>query len=172
MTMKLISSATASGSSAVIDITSIQQTFTYLYLVYSLRAGTPNVNHALFLNFNDTGTGYTGRVLYGTGSSAASFTRTTSEFLLSTGSNATANTFSSGFASIPNYAGSANKLTIFNNVTENNATASEQNIAAALWSNTAAITKITFFTGSANFAAGSTVSLYGIQRGSGGATVS
>lgn len=169
-TKQLIATVTSSGSAATIELTSIPQTYTDLYAVYSLRAGTSNLVQATYFIFNDDGTGYTGRIMYGSGSSSASFSRTSSEFALSTGANATSDTFSSGSAYIPNYAGSAVKSVSFDNATENNATSAEINITAATWK-TAPITKITLYTGSANFAAGSTVSLYGITKGSGGATV-
>jgi hypothetical protein len=53
-------------------------------------------------------------------------------------------------------------------VSENNATAAFQRIIAGLNNSTAAITSINFFPSSGNFVAGSTISLYGITKGSDG----
>jgi hypothetical protein len=84
------------------------------------------------------------------------------------GADSTSNTFASSSLYIPNYAGSNQKSSSLDDVAENNATASIQEIVAQLWADTAAITSITLTANSGNFVVGSTVSLYGILKGSDG----
>jgi hypothetical protein len=90
------------------------------------------------------------------------------------GTDTTSNTFSSTQVYIPNYAGSTNKSVSIDHVTENNATnAYFSGIVAGLWSNTAAITSVKILDqDGGSLVAGSTASIYGILKGSGGATVS
>ena len=82
-------------------------------------------------------------------------------------SPSTANTFTNNQIYIPNYAGSTNKSVSIESVVENNSSDNMMNILAGLWSNTAAITTITFLP-DANWVAGSTISLYGILKGTDG----
>jgi hypothetical protein len=122
------------------------------------------------------------RILWGTGSSAITATYTAFTYniwqtLAKSGS--TSNTFGNSSIYIPNYTGSTAKSVSIDSVGENNGTASEQIISAALWNNTAAITSITLtslddnLNPSGNFAQYSSVSLYGILKGtSNGVTVS
>lgn len=170
MTMQLISTVTVgSGGAAAIDFTSIPQTGTDLLIVYSIRASNPSVDITLQMTFNSTTTGFTNRELFGNGSSASSQSGT--RYVVAVNGNwATSNTFGNGQVYIPNYAGSTNKSFSVDSVVENNATAGKQNLFAGLWSNTAAITAVTF-TGD-TFLQYSTASLYTITKGSGGATVS
>jgi hypothetical protein len=173
MSMTLVSTVTVgSGGVSGITFSSIPSSFTDLYVVTSTRDTFNNgqtwVN--VGLTFNGVGTGYTSRTLYGDGSSAASLSESSITFRHE-GAGQTANTFSSTQFYIPNYAGSTNKSLSIDAVTENNNTTSWQGITAALFSNTAAITSMTF-TPNTLFAQFSTAYLYGITRGSGGATVS
>jgi hypothetical protein len=178
--MKLIESKTLGTAQASIEFTSIPQTFTDLVLVVSGRSDRNTGGWCyVHLQFNDTTSGYTTRSLLGTGSSVSSYDQSG----LSTGGSAivfggvaqannTSNTFGNTSAYIPNYTGSTNKSLSGDGVGENNATDSPQQITAGLWSNTAAITKITikpwqspdFF----NWVSGTTVSLYGVLKGSDG----
>jgi hypothetical protein len=82
----------------------------------------------------------------------------------------TASTFGNLSIYIPNYAGSADKNFSVDTVSENNATTAYTQIFTGVWANTAAITQITLSL--ANFAQYSNAYLYGILKGSGGATVS
>jgi len=75
----------------------------------------------------------------------------------------TASTFGNGQVYIPNYAGSNNKSTSADTVSEDNATLAYSALTAGLWSNTAAITSITI-AAVTNFAQYSTAYLYGISN--------
>jgi hypothetical protein len=165
--MKLIESKTLGTAQASIEFTSIPQTFTDLIVLFGIRSGAGVID--LKLEFNGVTTGYTQRRIYGTGAVAVSDTGNTTYGGISNEAGTTANTFSNTSIYIPNYAGSTNKSFSVDTVSENNAATAYQAIAAVLWSNTAAITslKIEAFSVS-NFAVGSTVSLYGVLKGSDG----
>jgi hypothetical protein len=168
-TYTLISSVTVGSSgAATIDFTSIPSTYTDLLVKVSLRSNNAANTDTLFCNFNgNTSTNFTSRRLSGQGTTAsgATFTGNTEMHLFSTvvGANATASTFSNSDIYIPNYAGSANKSASYDGVTENNATNALAALLAGLWSNTAAINRVTLScTGS--FVQYSTAYLYGIKN--------
>jgi hypothetical protein len=168
--MKLIESKTLGTAAASIEFTSIPQDATDLVAVVSLRADVASNEARMRIN-SDTGSNYTERRLGGSGSgSGASSTLTTTYFraFASNPSDYTSNTFSNGQFYIPNYTGSTQKSISLDSVTENNSTEALQNIAAGLWTGTAAITTLLFFPSSGNFVAGSTISLYKITKGSDG----
>ena len=172
--MQLIQTVTVgSGGAASIDFTSIPATFTDLYLVVSARTSYGSGTDAMLISFNSNTTGFSARLLYGTGSSAASTTiaRYVGEIVPGT---YTANTFGNMSIYVPNYTSASDKTYSADVVTENNATGAFQVITAGLWSNSAAITSISFTTTSAvNFSQYTSASLYGILKGSsGGVTVS
>jgi hypothetical protein len=175
--MKLIESKTLVSAQASIEFTSIPQDFTDLLISYSVRGDNANFQ-GLQIYFNGANSNLTSRYLLGTGSSAASGTLSYGFAGSISGTGSTSNTFGNGTLYIPNYTGSTNKSFSVDNVTENNATTSYQDIVAGLWSQTAAITSFTLLGrtdggGSNNLITGSTVSLYGILKGSsGGVTTS
>ncbi len=172
--MQLIGTFTAgSGGVAGFTFSNIPQNFTDLLLIASVRIGTTTGSTwgdaAIF--FNDIQTGYSGKFLYGQGSSAASTTEAGSSYVVvrCQSNDGTANVFSNTTVHIPNYSSSLIKTISYDTVTENNATSSLQSIHSSRWNNTAAITSLSFTT--STFVQNSTVSLYGITKGSGGATV-
>lgn len=169
-TMTLISTVTVgSGGATGINFGSIPGSFTDLLVKISSREAS-TANFAVSFGFNTTALNQTSRFLQGTGSSVSSSSTTDVTFLLA-GNSATSNTFGSAEIYIPNYAGSTFKSLSIDSVSENNATLSFQRLTAGLWSNTAAITSINLGAGTL-FAEYSSASLYGILKGSGGATVS
>jgi len=174
MTMTLIETKTLGSTQASLVFSSIPQTFTDLLVVISARSTrTGTFGDDLTVVVNSITSGYSGRGLEGNGSTTATFTDDGAgnkfRFLcVITAAGATADTFSSNTIYIPNYAGSTNKSFSFDNVTENNATSSFQRICAGLLSNTAAITQLTFDPDNGDLVAGSTISLYGITKGSDG----
>lgn len=166
--MKLISAVSVgAGGAATITFSSVPGNYTDLILYVSARATstTPDIT----LNFNGSSSSFTGRYQQGNGSSSSSTTSTTliGRAPISTDTSAT---FGNLRLFIPNYAGSTNKSFSVETVTEHNNTTAYQQTFAGLWSNTAAITSITL--NLANFAQYSTAYLYGVLKGSGGATVS
>jgi hypothetical protein len=167
--MELITSVTVgSGGAASVTLPAtgtIPATYTDLKIVASIRAtsgGTINGQ----LRFNSSTSGYSERLLYGDGSSAASANASTTSIqwaTLGNGATSTASTFSNNEIYIPNYTSANFKSVSTESVTENNATAADIYVDAGLWSNTAAITTIELIASSSSFAEGSTFYLYGIS---------
>ena len=160
-THKLIQTLTAGvGGVASFDFTSIPQTYTDLKLVCSLR----NTIDAVIgtIQFNGLSTNLSSRLLLGSGSAASSTNQASIiQFYGANATSYTASVFGNTEIYIPNYAGSTNKSVSIDSVTENNATASFQNMTAGLWSATSAITQITILVAAAQY---SSASLYGIKN--------
>lgn len=173
--MELISTTTVGvGGASSITFSSIPATYTDLVLVYSLRSGYASEIAGLAIGFNsDSTTGnYTWRTLYGYGTGAGSTTSSFNKIGNMVGANATANTFSNGAITIPNYANSSTKIATNDDVTENNGTVAYQDLIALQWNNTAIVNSITLLGyNSDTIQQYSTASLYGILKGSGGASV-
>ena len=168
-TMTLIGLVTVgSGGAATIDFTSIPSIYTDLCLkisyreVYASTFLTPNI----YLNGVNTGTSYFGCRLEGNGTSTGSGYYTSGAKATAENINAslsTASVFTSAEIYIPNYAGSNNKSWSMDIVTEANAILSYADLHASLWSNTAAINRVTLEAPSM-FAQYSTAYLYGISN--------
>jgi hypothetical protein len=167
--MKLIETKTLGTAAASIEFTSIPQTFTDLLVICSLRAS--NAVFARNITFFVNGVEQSGaRVLRATGSLTRSDT-TVPLINGAVGSSATANTFSSNQIYFPEYSGTSRKKTYsVDTVTENNAIEAHQVIAAGLYDSTNAITSLTFTNTGNTILADSTISLYGITKGSDGIT--
>jgi len=174
VSMTLISTVTVgSGGAATIDFTSIPQTYTDLQILLSARSATTSEDDIRCRFNGDTASNYPFRSLYGTGASAGSGSGTLNFLYMgvTNSSTMTANTFSNHSLYIPNYTGSTSKSASSDSVDENNATGATQLLIASRWTGTAAITSITLSGASGNLAQYSTASLFGILKGSGGATV-
>ena len=177
MTMRLISTITVgSGGASNIEFTAIPQTYTDLLLVLSLRASGAGFLVATNLYLNGVTTGYSSRFLFANGPTGTSVVGTLSgtnaDLLYSNKDSSTSNNFSNFSAYIPNYAGSSNKSYFIDGVTENmSLTTGEylQIISSVTLANTAAVTSITITnTTGITHLENSTVSLYGITKGSDG----
>lgn len=171
-TYKLIASYTVgAGGAASIDFTSIPATYTDLVVKLCTRGtDVSSVQYNVNLTFNGSSSGYSGKLLYGQGSGTPSSANGAStsinmSFYHPSGAS-TASTFGNAELYIPNYAGSNNKSVSSDFVTENNATANFMGLTAGLWSNSAAINRVTFTAQSPNdiFAQYSTAYLYGISN--------
>jgi hypothetical protein len=165
--MQVIQHQELASSQASITFSSIPQTFTDLYVVLSIR-NTSSQNYYT-LQFNGSSSNFSMRILYGTGSTSASTTSPADYAGELTYSSQTANTFANNSIYIPNYTSANNKSYSMDSVQETNGSAANQVIGAGLWSNTAAITSITFNV-SGSFAQYSSATLYGITKGSDGVT--
>lgn len=159
-----VSSATA----ASIDFANIPGTYTDLAVLFSGRTDQANVYGTMTMRLNASTSSYSGLELVGTGSTVENTSRNTFQsgmYILNTcGDSSTASTFGSHFIYIPNFAGSNNKPVVIDAVTENNATEAYAGVLAGLWSNTAAITQITFYANTGNnFKQYTTATLYGIK---------
>jgi hypothetical protein len=166
--MQLISSVSVGvGGAATIDLTSIPGTYTDLVLMLSARATSTTAT--ITVAFNGSSASFTNLYLQGNGSGVTSTTGTTLVGNASISTD-TASTFGNLSIYIPNYAGSADKNFSVDTVSENNSGTAFTQIFTGVWANTAAITQVTLSL--ANFAQHSNAYLYGILKGSGGATVS
>jgi hypothetical protein len=176
---ELISSVTVGSTASTIVFTSIPQTYTDLQVVISARANAAATTTVLrFLINNDDGSGslYTAKALTGTGSAANSLgssgAQGFAEVYAMSGNNTAANTFANISIYIPNYTNATNKSFSVDGVSEDNASASYQTIFGGARSSTEAVSKLTFYFAGFNTALQySSASLYGWNKGSGGATV-
>jgi len=164
-----ISTLTAgSGGVSSFDFTSIPQTYTDLKLVMSTRTNLTATRDDFQVTFNGVTSAYSRRRILGydagtiasdQASSQASFTPNTSD------NGATASVFGSLEIYIPNYTSANYKSFGTEETSENNSSANYiLAIQAGLWSNTAAITRITATPYSSRvFVQYSTATLYGIK---------
>ena len=169
-TMKLIAKQTLTGNATVITFSNIPSTgYSDLMLVHSARlTETLSVAWA-FVAINPNGSSANGSSieLFGTGSSAGSGTGSRVHGGFATPNNNTAATFGSSEIYIPNYAGSTNKSFSTTGLSENNAASTLIDVAASLWSSTAAITSLSLVVvqdSATIFASGSSFFLYGITK--------
>jgi len=175
-TMTLIGTYTvgSGGTTSTISFASIPSTYTDLCLLYSFRTGFSANTQNIYVVVNTSAGSITARQLWGNGQTAYSTSYGTSDVGQAVGNNATSSTFSNGSFYFSNYAGSSNKAFSGDVLTENNATgvSVSHNITSGLVSNTAAITELGLWAGGQTLQQYSSMSLYGITKGSGGATVS
>ena len=168
-TFELIASSTVgAGGTSAIDFTSIPSTYTDLCVVYSLRSDRAgqSITDTLMQFNGDTGSNYSSRRLYGSGTAAASDNFGTLAYVgYAPASTATANTFGNSQVYIPNYAGSTTKSYSCDATQENNTTAAYQFLIAGLWNNTAAINRVRIFDANGtNYVQYSTAYLYGVKN--------
>jgi hypothetical protein len=165
--MKIIQRIELTGSQALIELTSIPQTFTDLVLLFSGRSARSADFEEYRIYFNGVNTNLSTRYLEGNGGSASTSTTANGFIGIGNSSTSTANTFGSTYVYIPNYAGSTAKDYLADNISETNGTTGYQEIVAGLWNQTAAITSITLTNGTgSNWLAGTSATLYGITKGS------
>jgi hypothetical protein len=162
---KIASASLSGGSSASIDFDNIPATYDDIAVLISTRDASTNGAPAVNMEINGVTTNRSSRRLLGNGSAASSDSRTDAYVYSNAGADYTASTFASAFIYLPNYAGSTNKSFSVDGVSENNATSANAIFLAGLWSSSAAITRLTFKSGSGtNLAQYSTAVLYGIKK--------
>ena len=155
------------GASSVTFNNIPQSGYTDLKIVASARTnrGTYGTD-AIWIKLNGSSTGYSGKQLYGFGTTITSNSTTNplENYAGATDAINTANTFSNIEWYIPNYTSSNYKSVSSDGSAEDNSSANNMNtLAASLWSNTAAITSATLIPGYGTaFAQYSTFSLYGL----------
>lgn len=152
----------AAGASSV-TFNSIPQTgYTDLVIKVSARTSYAQVYDWANIRFNGSTTGFTGRIIYGNGTTAASVSAANGPII--NGNTATASTFSNSEVYIPNYASANYKSLSSDGTNETNGTTAYVSLNADLWSNTAAITSVNITPNSGNsFLQHSTFSLYGVS---------
>lgn len=168
MAVKLIQTTTVgAGGAASITFSSIPGSYTDLLVVLTARATstTPNIT----LNLNGSSSNFTTRYIQSGAGSTSSSTNTTFIGYASVSTD-TASSFNQLRLYVTNYAGSTNKNFSASSTTESNGSIGYQHRVSGIWADTSAITSLTL--NLANFSQYSVASLYGITKGSGGATVS
>ena len=170
-----------SGGVSSMTFSSIPDTFTDLYVLMSLRDDSGFQEGIVGYRYNGSTSGYSGRTLWGSGSTQNTFALSTNTSSAAGGTwgrtsnlninytGTTANTFASNSLYIPNYRSNVAKSASLDGVTENNATEAWQSINALLWSGTDPITSISFAPiEGTGFVEYSTFTLFGILAGSDG----
>ena len=141
----LIASYTVgSGGTGTISFTSIPQTYTDLKLSVSARGNNADIYDVMAIKFNGSSTGYSGKYIQATGTSASSGNQSPGTYveLLCAGATTTANILGNTDIYIPNYTSSNPKSLEADNVVETNAATIYSRVYAGLWSGTSAITSI------------------------------
>jgi hypothetical protein len=170
MTMQVIQRQELGATASAITFTSIPQTYTDLYVLVSVRS-TAGSDDGLFFKFNNTTANTSWRNLlgYGTGTAA----QTGSGWLAGGGVlTGTASTFTNVGIYIANYASSNAKTAITDSVSPTESSTGYQFLVSNLWNDTTAINRIDFYLQTASLTQYSSVTLYGITKGSNGVVVS
>jgi hypothetical protein len=169
--MKLIEAKTVTGSStAIVEFTSIPQTYTDLYITTSGRTNESFDDNWVKMTFNNTGgTSNNSVTIRGNGTNVAFGTRLTSDFMHGVdvpAATATANFFNNASVYIPNYTSAYNKSASLDSATQTDGTYCYLALTGTLLTNTAAISSVKFetFTGGSVFVANTTFYLYGISN--------
>jgi len=154
-----------SGGAANIEFTSIPATYTDLVMFLSARTDRANYQDYIKLFFNNSTTSRTNITLFANNNTVSSESNSDMRLGRADAASSTASTFGNCVLYIPNYAGSTNKSSSSDGVTETNGTQAALAFDANLWSNTSAITSVKVEPGDGtNFVQYSTAYLYGISN--------
>ena len=170
-TYNLISSNVLASSAASVTFSAIPATYTDLVLRISARSSASATNAVLLMQFNSITSGYSETNLYANSANSPGSTQGSSlstiglsGYFIITANTATASIFSNVEYYIPSYTVSQNKSVSGMTTPENNATPFAPRLMAALMSNTATISGVTFTLYDGNFMSGSSFYLYGISN--------
>jgi hypothetical protein len=163
-TFELIASTALTSSQANLDFTSIPSTYTDLVIKISARLDNTSTAYST-IQFNGSSASFSSRS-FGGGGTGSAYTGTTPSNTAfdSNSTNSTASTFCNAEIYIPNYAGSTYKSFSSDSVTENNGTVAYADLIAGLWSNTAAINRVTLVPPSGNYGIYTSAYLYGVKN--------
>ena len=156
-----IATTTLGSSAASYTFSSIPSTYTDLVIVSSATITAPT-SASWFMRFNgDTASNYSDTYMYGSGSSAGTLRDSSiTGIRFAAGANGSADQ-STSITNIQNYSNSTTYKTILSRYSN---AAADVSAYVGMWRSTSAITSITLYLAStANFATGSTFTLYAIQ---------
>ena len=164
-TYEPIATSTLGSAAASVTFSSISGSYTDLVLVAQARSARAAADDSLYIQVNgDTASNYSVTDLKGR-AGVASSSRATSQTKMVVANNivaasGTANVFDVVTSNFMNYSNTTTNKTVLCR-----ASSAEQEVAALvnLWRSTSAITQIVIYCASANIAAGSTFTLYGIK---------
>lgn len=158
-TYALIASATPTGTTTV-TFSSIPGTYTDLVLVLNTLSASGGNTH---MRFNgDSSSLYSETRMFGNGTSATSSRDQNTSLHYIAEANANSTTPSTGIVHIMDY---ANTTTFKSSVGRGGNPSNQLNAKAYLYRSTNAITSIVVTQDTANYTAGTTIKLYGIQAG-------
>ena len=172
-TMTLIASNTVgSGGVSSVTFSSIPSTYTDLKIVVSSKSSyTGSYYDNMLMTFNGVGSDYSFLRFIGINGGTSTDGPFTSQSVIYTGEldasggSITSNTFSNNEIYIPNYTTSNYKSISIDKTLENNSSSNYiLGFVAGLWSNTSAISSITFTNASGSFVQYSTFYLYGVNN--------
>lgn len=183
MTMKLIQRQELTSDQTIVTFSSIPQTYTDLFVVFSIRSSRAlSTADPLIYRVNNSTSGYSGRFLAGQNTTSLSGTRSDvdgpdsdiwgilSRYGMAAASS-TSNTFTSASFYLQDYTVSRTKAIAYEEYHSSNALASARVLMGAyLPTVTSAVTSLSFAPENQNFVAGSTLTLYGITKGTDGIT--
>lgn len=174
MTMQLIETITVGSLGSVgFAFNAIPQNYTDLLIKVSARTGKASaISDNFQISLNSISYGFGQKEIYGTGSGSVTTDSLGQVAGMATGAGATAGAFSNFDIYIPKYASNQVKLYWVESATENNAQTATLAMMLGSWQNISAITSILFMTVGSQLQQHSIASLYGINKGAGGATVS
>lgn len=164
---ELIEHKKLTSSTASFTFTNIPQIYTDLYLLTSLRDDTASTGwENAFIYPNGSSANMVSRMAYGWGDNNYGSGVNVPAVLyhqVARGGN-TASTFSNSSVYITNYKASTAKSFSAETSVERNHVAGINSFAAGLWSSSDAITSLQISAASGNFVAGSSATLYGVNR--------
>jgi hypothetical protein len=165
--MELIATTTLASAQGSITFSGIPQYFDDLFVLVSARSSLSGGGFEATLSLNGSGSNRRRIRMRTDGFSITGADTTDADIMYTPGTQVTADTFSNTSIYIPNYRSGNFKSANSDSAVSNNGTEFYLAIYSWLWSETAAITGLTL-TAAGNFIAGSSVSLYGITKGSDG----
>lgn len=153
------------SATATVTFSSIPGTYTDLVVVANTIIASGSIFPECSLRFNsDTGTNYSNTWFLGNGSSVLTGRGSNYNYADCGYLSANSGNPNTRIINIMNYANTTTNKTVISRASSDNG--AQATAYANLWRNTAAITSITIFTQSGNYAIGSTFTLYGIKAGS------
>lgn len=173
--MVLIQHYEASSSNvSSITLGAIPTTYNDLYIVASLKttSGTSGWYDIIWRPNNDSGN-YNQRMVYGSGTSYTNLAENSLNTRISSAASSSISVYGSTTIYIADYTSTNPKSVIIDTISENNGAQAFQGVTAGLYSGTSPITSFTVVALSDNIERYSSITIYGIRRGtSGGVTVS
>lgn len=161
---KIASVTVGSGGVSSIDFLAIPQNYTDLLIKTSTRTNDVGQGNSIRLFLNNSTANFTSKALYGASGLTFSSSGTNGAVAFADGTTETASTFENSESYISNYAGSTNKsISVDTAMQSNNTSGVYYGFFALLWSNTAAINRITLTPFAGSFVQYSTATLYGIK---------
>jgi len=156
-TYTALATITLAGSASDVTFSSIPATYRDLILVATGKSTSGLQDQGINFNADGTNTNYDCVIMWGNGST---YNSTTSTWLIDYYGSVTTDNTAATILQIMDYSATDKHKTY---LSRSNRAASGVDAIAGRWSNTAAITSIKYFLIGGTLAAGTTVSLYGIE---------